>query len=566
MMKRLAGTILISVLILLPLALPTAVCPAELSPSVSRWLETSGSGETVAVWVFFAGKGRRTPVEMERDLIEAAASFTPSAVERRLRARGARPFDERDLPLVRHYVRAVRDTGVEVRAFSRWLNAMSVVATAAQLDDIAGLPFVAVLRRVSGRRGGPDVPAGPGALPAAPLSGDYGESWRQVEQIQVPALHDEGFTGAGIKVAVFDTGFWLSHETFSDLNVIAEWDFINDDPVTENEPGDLENQHNHGTMCLSIIGGHTVGTLIGPAYNADYILAKTEDMSQEEPIEEDWWIEAAEWADSLGAQVISSSLCYNDWYTYEDMDGNTAPITIAADLAVENGIVVANAAGNSGASTWKYILAPADGHNVISVGSVDSTGTRSYWSSQGPTYDGRIKPTIMAMGEETFVADPVDGVSAYRRGSGTSFATPLAAGAVALMLEKNPSWGPADLFDALVATSTMASNPDTLYGYGILRAHAASEYPQAGVASLGPAGTGLSIYPNPATSEFLMSHPEGAGKARVFDIAGRLVGEVRLSPGGVTRINLDRLGGGAARGVYFIEAGSAGTAKVLILK
>ena len=559
--------LLISVSLLLSGAFSSSALAADHAQSVAEWLETSGPEETAAIWVFFADKGPRTAAELERDLVRAAFSLTPDAIERRLRARPQRPFDERDLPLAADYVRAVRDASVEVRAFSRWLNAMSVEATAAQVRRISALPFVARLSRVSGRRGGPEPVLSLGSAAPANLSGDYGESWRQVEQIEVPMLHDEGFTGTGVKVAMFDTGFWLSHEAFAGLNVIAEWDFINDDPVTENEPGDQENQHYHGTMCLSIMGGHVPGTLIGPAYSAEYILAKTEDMSQEAPIEEDWWIEAAEWADSLGARVISSSLCYNDWYTYEDMDGNTAPITIAADLAVANGIVVVNAAGNSGSSSWKYILAPADGHEVISVGSVDSTGTRSYWSSQGPTYDGRIKPTVMAMGDETYIADPAGGATAYRRGDGTSFAAPLAAGAITLMLEKNPLWGPPDVTTALLNTSTLASSPDTLYGYGIIRAHAASQYPQAGLASDGPAAAGLYIYPNPASSEFLMSHPASAGRARVFDVAGRLVGEVLLSPAGVTRIDLDRLGGRpAARGVYFIEAGSLGTAKVLILK
>jgi subtilisin family serine protease len=557
-------------LIVSVLIMPTGALTAELQPALARWLEAPGPEETAAVWVFFTDKGVRTPAETERDLIEVASSFTAAALERRLRARPGRPFDERDLPLEASYVRSVRDAGPGVRAFSRWLNAVSVEATAAEIEAIARLPFVARLSRVSGRRGGPEplsAPVGALGVGPEPLSGDYGESWRQLEQIQVTMLHTEGFTGTGVRVAMFDTGFWLSHEAFTGLNVVAEWDFINDDPVTENEPGDQENQHYHGTMCLSIMGGRAFGTLLGPAYDAEYILAKTEDMSQEEPIEEDWWIEAAEWADSLGARVISSSLCYNDWYTYEDMDGNTAPITIAADQAVLNGIVVVNAAGNSGSSSWKYILAPADGHHVTSVGSVDSTGTRSYWSSQGPTYDGRIKPTVMAMGDETVIADPVAGATDYRRGDGTSFAAPLVAGAITLMLEKNPLWGPPDVTDALMATSTLASSPDTLYGYGIVRAHAASEYPQAGLASRGPQATGLSIYPNPAASEFLISHPAGAGRARVFDVTGRLVGEVDLSPAGLTRIDLDRLGGrGAARGVYFIEAGSAGTAKVLILK
>jgi len=545
---------------------PSAVLGARISPDVSRWLGTSRPGETVAVWVFFTDKGRRTPARLERDLLELAASYPPDVVRRRVRARGARPFDERDLPVHRPYIQAVVDVGVEVRAFSRWLNAVSVRATAAQIAELAAMPHVDGLRRVSGRAGGPEPGPGSGVTAPTALPGDYGQSWRQVDMIQVPMLHDEGYTGSGVKIAILDTGFWLSHEAFGGLDVVAEWDFINDDPVTENEPGDPENQHYHGTMCLSVIGGFTPGTLVGPAYDAEYILAKTEDMSQEDPVEEDWWIEAAEWADSLGAAVISSSLCYKDWYTYEDMDGETAPITIAADHAVENGIVVVNAAGNSGASSWKYIAAPADGFDVVSVGAVDSTGTRSDWSSQGPTYDGRIKPTVMAMGEDVYIADPAVGASAYRRGNGTSFATPLVAGAVALMLEKNPLWGPPEVLDAVMSTSTRASEPDTLYGYGILMAHAASEYPEGGVTPTSPGFAGPIVYPNPAGSEFTVAHGSGSGRIRIFDVAGRLVGEAPLSPGGVTRIDLDALAGGAARGVYFLEVGGAGTAKVLVLE
>lgn len=570
-MKRRAGFISILSLAILLVLISSPVSAARISSGVERWLETSGPGEAAAVWVFFADKGPRNPDMLERDLIDVAASYTAAALERRLRARGSEPFDERDLPLYRPYLEEVRMTGAKIRAFSKWLCAVSVRATAAQVEEISRLPHVIELRRVSGRRGGPRPDLGaetpsPVAPPPAPVSGDYGESWRQLEQIQVLALHDEGYTGTGVKVAVFDTGFWLAHEAFTGLNVIAEWDFINDDPVTEDEPGDPENQHCHGTMCLSIIGGRSFGTLLGPAYDAEYILAKTEDMSQEEPVEEDWWIEAAEWADSLGAQVISSSLCYNDWYTYEDMDGNTAPITIAADLAVQNGIVVVNAAGNAGASSWKYILAPADGFDVISVGSVDSLGVRSYFSSQGPTYDGRIKPTVMAMGDETYIADPVWGADAYRHGDGTSFATPLVAGAVALMLQKNPIWGPPHVIDAIMNTSTLASLPDTLYGYGILQSQLASEYPQAGIAGRASGGPVLSVYPNPARSRFLIGHRPGAERARIFDVSGRLVAEVDLSPGGVTGIDTSILGGTAARGVYFVEAGSAGTAKVVILE
>jgi serine protease AprX len=565
MMKCFFAVSLILFLVLPPAA-SLAGLRADIHPRLGRWCEQSGPEEKAAVWVFLADKGPLKRAEVEARLRELAGRLPAASLERRLRARGTRPFDTRDLPLYRPYVMKLADTGVEIRAFSKWLNAVSVTATVDQIEEMARLPFVESLRLVSGRRGGPEPVAACSAPPAAPASGEYGESWRQLEQIQVLPLHAEGYTGAGIKVAVFDTGFWLEHEAFDDINVIAEWDFINDDSVTANQAGDRDDQHCHGTMCLSVIGGHSVGSLIGPAYGAQYILAKTEDMAQEQPVEEDWWIEAAEWADSLGAQVISSSLCYNDWYTYEDMDGNTAPITIAADMAAANGIVVVNAAGNSGSSEWKYILAPADGDSVVTLGSVDSTGVRSYWSSQGPTYDGRIKPTVMAMGEATFIADPVGGTSAYRRGSGTSFATPLAAGAIALILEKNPLWTSAQVLDAVMNTASMAGSPDTLYGYGILAAHAASEYPAAGVASHQRPGRLLTVYPNPAVSEFVILHKGISGYARIFDAAGRFVASAGLSPEGITSIDLDRLTGGSARGFYFIKAGSAGTGKVLVLK
>ena len=553
---------------------------ADVAPSVQQWLHTSEPGETAVLWVFFTDKGPYSEARMEQELRRVAAAYPQDAVLRRIKARGGRPFDERDLPIYRPYLEAVRSTGVEIRAFSRWLNGVTVEVTAAEAEAIAGLAFVRGMRRVSGRRGGPqpepwpdaaprrlrgDGP-GPYDAPPSPALGEYGDSWRQLEQIQVLDLHSEGYTGTGIKVAVFDTGFWLEHEAFNQTSVIAEWDFINDDSVTANQPGDLENQHNHGTMCLSIIGGYSAGTLVGPAYDADFILAKTEDMSQEAPVEEDWWIEAAEWADSLGAQVISSSLCYNDWYTYEDMDGNTAPITIAADIAHENGIVVANAAGNSGASDWKYILAPADGFNVISVGSVDSTGLRSYWSSQGPTYDGRIKPTIMAMGQSTFIADPVGGTSSYRRGNGTSFATPLAAGAMALMLEKNPDWDSDRVLMAVLNTSTRASMPDTLYGYGILQAHAASDFDISGTLAAETAAPCVSIYPNPARTYFNIVYSGGVKRVGLYDVAGRLVREFHLSSDGVTRFDLASGDRRIPHGVYFLRAGATGAAKVLILK
>jgi subtilisin family serine protease len=552
---------------ILVLLLAGTCLAAVFDAPVETWLRTADEGEKTAFWVFFKDKGALPAEQVEARISEAAGKFTPAAVRRRLAARPSRPFDDKDLPVHGPYVKTLQHDGVEFRAFSRWLNAVSVMADRAQLERIRTLPFVDSVRRVSGRAGGPMPDTEPAARAFA-SKGFYGESYRQLEQIQAIDLHGEGYTGDGVIVAIFDTGFWRTHETLTGVNVIAEWDFINDDGVTENEPGDPEGQHNHGTMCLSLLAGYTPNVMIGCAYDAEYLIAKTEDISQEEPIEEDWWIEAAEWADSLGAQIISSSLCYNDWYTYEDMDGATAPITICADQAAANGIVVVNAAGNSGASSWKYILAPADGDSVVTAGAIDSLGNRAYFSSQGPTYDGRIKPTIMAHGQATYVANPYSATE-YFRGNGTSFACPLAAGAIALVLDKNPTWTAREVLDAIKATGTRASDPDTLYGWGILQALDASDHqPFSGIPADVPALPGLRIYPNPARTSLNITMAGSGATVPVsfYDISGRLVGRTVLAPGVSSELDLGSLLGGVAPGIIIVEAPGYRPAKVLYMK
>ncbi len=533
-----------------------------IKPSVRHWLESCSTDEKIAVWVFFKDKGRLSQDEIERRVRDLTSQYPSETVLRRLASRSGRPFDWKDLPLYKPYIKRVDECGVSFRAFSRWLNAVSVEATGEQIQKIASLNFVKSIRRVSGRRSHPEVEIR--RLSQVPAMYQYGNSYRQLEQLQIPQLHNEGYTGAGVKIAIFDTGFWLEHEAFAGINIVAEHDFISDDDTTSNQPGDPTGQHNHGTWCLSALAGYVEGKLIGPAFGGEFILAKTEDISMEEPVEEDWWIEACEWADSLGARVISSSLGYYDWYTYEDMDGETAPITNAADRAVLNGIVVVTAAGNRGNSSWQYIIAPADGDSVISVGSVDSTGTRSSFSSKGPTYDGRIKPTIMAMGEDTFLADPSD-TQSYIRGDGTSFATPLVAGSIALMLEKHPQWTPVEILESITATGTRASHPDTLYGWGILQAYDASNFDFARVLDRKERVKNLAIYPNPVRDVIMVVHSPSITKASIYDVRGKFLGSFDLSPNGITCVKLSSLHHSLSSGIYYLHTEGV-SVKMLVVR
>ena len=226
------------------------------------------------------------------------------------------------------------------------------------------------------------------------------------------ALHDMGYDGAGKIIAILDAGFLNANnlDAFDSLwnngQILGTRDFVS--PQNPNIFG----SHYHGTMVLSTMGANWPGQMVGTAPKADYWLIRTEDGDSECLIEELNWVSGAEFADSLGADVINSSLGYTTFddptldHSYEDMDGNTTPVTIGADMAVSKGMIVVNSAGNSGGSFWQYIGAPADGDSVFSIGAVDGLGNYAYFSSTGPTYDGRMKPNVVAQGQGSTIIDP----------------------------------------------------------------------------------------------------------------------------------------------------------------
>jgi subtilisin family serine protease len=479
-MKPVRPALLLAVAAIALAVVPTAepAPPGRISERLEAGLRAGAAGERHLVWVYFRDKG-------EARAAAGRLPITPRAFSRRtLRAPGRRTTGSFDLPLVRAYVDTVAARVLTVRQESRWFNAVSVEATAAQVRDLEALPFVAGLDVVRRYRRGPtervaDIAApakasGTVARPRA-LVLDYGTSLGQLRQIGVPAVHEAGLHGEGVIIAVFDAGFNnLAHEVFAPMTILSRRDFVNGDEDVGD--GSDQGEGSHGTATLSVLGGFKEGQLIGPAYASSFILAKTENTSSETPVEEDNWAAAAEWAEAMGADIISSSLGYLQYdspftsYGFADMNGDTAISTRAADLAASLGVVVVNSAGNGGLDTAHNTLgAPADGHGVIAAGAVDALGNRASFSSVGPTADGRIKPDVAAQGVAVKVASP-SSPSLYGLANGTSFSCPLTAGVAALVLQAHPDYTPQQVADALRATASKSAAPDNLLGYGILNA------------------------------------------------------------------------------------------------
>lgn len=466
---------------------PTYVTPKQF-PVMSTWAteiipKTTDNGR-VKVWVYFTDKGFA-----DQDGLKAVAAVKKVALTDRARHRRAKvgksDIGFQDIPVRDDYVQRVLATGATYRHVSRWLNAVSIEVDPTRLAEIGALPFVQKIDPVVGfkKREPVQVDAKEAAHAPAPAGTNnpnlnYGNSLTQLQQINVPAVHNLGYSGAGVLVSMLDTGYRKDHvafaSAFADGRVLAEWDFVFDDGQTQDEPEDQAGQHNHGTYTWSTLGGKSDGNLYGPAYGAQFLLAKTEDIRSETPVEEDNWMAAMEWADSIGTDVISSSLTYSDWYTASDFNGDNAVVTQAADLAASYGIVCCISAANSGpgAST---VYPAADGDSVIAVGAVYSTGTIAGFSSRGPTFDGRIKPEVCAMGVSTACASP-SGTTVFTTASGTSLSCPLVGGSAALLLEAHPEWTPMQVREALMMTASQAATPNNNYGWGIIDVLAAINY------------------------------------------------------------------------------------------
>ena len=421
-------------------------------------------GNQYRVWIYFKDKAGSEKINV-----------TQETHQRRLKHGVRSDYNWYDLKIVPDYIDAIQSLGLKVENESRWLNAISVICSENDLGSIVSLPFVKKIEPVKGYKK-KHFEVGEDIHPSS-RDFDYGNAQTQIEQINVHELHNQGYTGEGVRILVIDTGFDLSHNAFQSINVIDQWDVINDDSETANQNEDEQNinQDSHGTKILSLIAANMPGELLGTAFDAEFLLAKTEDVSQEIQQEEDNLVAGLEWGELNGADIVSISLGYFDWYEYEDMDGNTAVTTIAIDIAVSLGLVCVTGAGNWATIDWYYIAAPADADSVISVGAVNDIGEIASFSSRGPTFDGRIKPEICAMGVSVWHVSS-NNTTDYVTASGTSSSTPLTAGAIALMRQSRPDLSPMQLREAVLMTASIAYSPNNTYGYGILDAAEALNY------------------------------------------------------------------------------------------
>jgi len=424
-------------------------------------------------------KGYTDTNQKNEAINKIAATYNKHAITRRInRGSAARPFDQTDLPVADKYIKQIKHITNTISVQSRWLNAVSLTASPNQFQQIAKLDFVKYIKPVNRSLGTSATPKHDNF----PMGGDfYGLAETQLDQINLINLHEHGFKGEGIIIGVLDTGFRTTHDAFNHpdqtINVLAAWDFINNDPIVDFESGDDPGQHVHGTLILGTLAAYNPNVFVGAAYEASYVLAKTEDITNEYQQEEDFYVAGLEFIEQNGADVATSSLLYIDWYTQDDLDGLTAVTTIAVNAATEKGMLCCTAAGNNSHDqnpNTSSLGAPADAFQVFTCGAVESTGEIAGFSSDGPTADGRVKPEILAQGVEVFSISPGDNAN-YVTASGTSLSTPLIAGAIACLTQARPIWTVDQMRTNVLESGDWYKtngtyDPDYVYGYGVIDA------------------------------------------------------------------------------------------------
>ncbi len=464
------------------------------------FLTGSGAGAQSYYWIGFKDK-KNTPWRLSNP----ETFLSERAILRREKQNIA--IDSLDLPVDPAYIKNVLDLGCSLVHSSRWLNGITVKTVQENIEaELMQLPFVREVELTKKDKKFKSAvnkflePISPGKLLEIDTT-EYGNSAYQVGQINGQFLHNQGYKGQGMQIAVLDAGFYKVDEypAFDSLRFDNRILGVKD--ITgRNE--DLFDIHYHGMSVLSIMAGNIPGKLIGTAPKASYLLLRSEDIESEYLIEEDNWVAAAEYADSTGVDIINSSLGYFIFddsimnHTYEQMDGRTTRVTRGANIAMSRGILVFSSAGNEGLNEqeWKYIIAPSDGDSVISVGAVNKDGVPAPFTSYGPASDGDIKPNISAVGWNT-VIQRHDG--RVETGNGTSYSSPVMAGIAACLWQANPQAKAWEVKNAIEKSSHIYNNPDSVVGYGIPDMKMADYILKTNFIDKWDIKTEWTVYPNP---------------------------------------------------------------------
>ena len=470
-------------------------------------------------------------------------------------------INKTDLPVSGFYLDSLSKLGIEVINYSKWFNSALVKSDQNTFPDILNnLDFINDKKKVfssSVQKSAIQKFNSEIMAVKSPVNSYYGYANEQISLSNGQFLHNKGYKGDGMVIAVIDAGFFKANElpAFTTLwdnsSILGTRNFV-DDKVN------VFNAHPHGMYVLSIIGGNLPGSLVGTAPESSFWLIRSEDTSSEFPIEEDNWVAAAELADSVGADVINSSLGYYEFddpsmnHTYTDMGGKTTRVSQGAEIASSKGIFISVSAGNEGNKNWHYIIAPSDAPNVLSIGAVDSLDQKAYFSSFGPSADGRVKPDVTAMGH----ADAFQGSNgSIVRGSGTSFSSPVLAGLAACLWQAFPDISNLELNEAIKKSGRNYHNPNDGIGYGTADFLLAYYYLQ----SQSPSGTKdqLRIFPNPFLDYVTIIIPETIETPidiNILNSTGQIIKhkEVQGSGSSIEIIRISELGN-LIQGTYIIK-------------
>ena len=503
------------------------------------------NAQTELVFVYFKDKPNKTNFYNK-----PTSELSQKSLNRRTNLGIA--LNDQDAPIESTYIQNIKDLGFAVTDYSKWLNGVAVEANAAQVADLRIKSYVkavesfvvhnsAVTKKNYARSDKFDL-----FNKSTITNFDYGNGAAQIDQVNLRAVHVAGYTGVGVTIAIIDTGF-PSVDTSSVYARIRNNNQIKGGYNFVQKNSDIYNTalNDHGSYCLGVIAAYVINNFVGSAPDADFYLYASENAAVEIPQEQLYWIEAAEEADRKGVDIISTSLGYNEFddsrynLLYSDMDGKTSFIARGAEIATNKGILVVAANGNEAVKPWHYVLTPADNGKVFSIGAADVNGNSSSFSSFGPNANGEIKPDASTRGTNTYL-----GVNnSVTFASGTSFATPLAAGGIACLLQADPKEDREMLKDLLRHNASLFPNSDAQKGFGILN------FGNALIKILskkaGTVSNHLKIYPNPVKDILTFQTSEELISIELFDSLGRKLQNLEIS----TNINLANL----TPGIYYLK-------------